>query len=110
MRLGWRRERLYNVASGADLICASAPSWHSIDVLGRSDTSNEMPDDVEALKQRLQVSEAERDLLKLMVEKLTLHDPSVRRLLVQQLQRTVWKRYSAACEYLWSRRRKLRQV
>jgi hypothetical protein len=26
MRLGWRRERLYNVTSGADLICASAPS------------------------------------------------------------------------------------
>jgi hypothetical protein len=68
MRLGSRRERLYDVASGADLICASAPSWHSIDVLGRSDTSNEMPDDVEALKQRLQVSEAERDLLKLMVD------------------------------------------
>ena len=39
---------------------------------GRNDTSNEMPDDVEALKRRLQASETERDLLKLMVEKLTL--------------------------------------
>jgi transposase len=41
-------------------------------VLGRSDCSNEIPDEVEALKRRLQVSEAERDLLKLMVAKLKL--------------------------------------
>jgi transposase len=41
-------------------------------VPGRNDTSNEMPDDVEALKRRLLASETERDLLKLVVEKLTL--------------------------------------
>lgn len=41
-------------------------------MLGRSDTPNEMPDDVEALKRRLQASEAQRDLLELMVAKLKL--------------------------------------
>jgi transposase len=41
-------------------------------VPGRSENHTEMPDDVEALKRRLQASEAERDLLKLMVAKLKL--------------------------------------
>jgi transposase len=72
MHRDWPRDLLYDVASGAALIGACASSWHSIDVPGRSDTSDEMPDDVEALKQRLQASEAERDLLKLMVAKLKL--------------------------------------
>lgn len=39
---------------------------------GRNDTPLEIPDDVEALKRRLQASEAQRDLLELMVAKLKL--------------------------------------
>jgi transposase len=41
-------------------------------VPGRNDTSNPIPDDVAALKRRLLASEAERELLKLMVAKLQL--------------------------------------
>lgn len=72
MHRGWPRDVLDEVPSGAALIGACASSWHSIAVPGRSETSNEMPDDVEALKRRLQASETERDLLKLMVAKLKL--------------------------------------
>lgn len=39
---------------------------------GRSKNSNETPDDIEALKRRLQASEAECELLRLMVSKLQL--------------------------------------
>ena len=49
MRRGWRRELLYDVASGADLIGAPDAELAQYDVPGRSDTSTEMPDDVEAL-------------------------------------------------------------
>jgi transposase len=72
MHRSWPRDVLDGEASGAALIGALTWTRQSIDVPGRSENFNEMPEDVEALKRRLQASESERDLLKLMVAKLKL--------------------------------------